>query len=383
MRSSCSRRIPVALARQEAHGHDGGRRRLARHFVVAASWLALLVSASSAKAQELSRIGLDSTIAIDRFVGQNAVGRPSIVIDISAVVNLGHGWQAIARPWIRQPRAPRWDKQIYQAFVQYERPGRIGTRLELGSIVSPLGLGMLDTRPGINPTIAGHTAYFTALPIFEPGGARTNAIASTYPLGGQLTLSGRRWDARGAVVASTPTRIFIINRPLNPKATPVVAAGAGVTPRQGLRIGAAVAHGAYATGQELTRPGPSGRDMLMATIEGEYAFGYTKLSAEIGRTTLDTAASSVQAYSWFVQGMHALSPRWFVAGRQEGVSAPPAVSGPTAGRRSALHSTEATVGFRLGRDLTARGSLLARKPFTSGAWDQQAGVSLVWARRWW
>ena len=341
------------------------------------------VTAASLGAQELSRIGLDSTIAIDQFAGENAVGRPNVVIDISAVVNLGGGWQGIARPWIRQPRAPRWDRQIYQALLQYERSGAISTRIELGSIVSPIGLGMLDSRPGINPTIAGHTAYFTALPLFETGGARTHAIASTYPLGGQVTLSGRRWDARGAVLASAPTRIYAINRPSNPQTTPVVAGGAGFAPRAGLRMGASFAVGDYATGAELTRPGRAGRGMTMGTVEGEYAFGYTKLAAEFGRTTLDTATESVQAYTWFVQGMQALSPRWFVAGRQEGVSAPPAVGGPTIRRRAILHSTETTVGFRWTRDLTMRGSFLARKPLTATLWDQQAGVSLVWSHRWW
>jgi hypothetical protein len=29
-----------------------------------------------------------------------------------------------------------------------------------------------------------------------------------------------------------------------------------------------------------------------------------------------------------------------------------------------------------------RGSFIARKAFTRQDWDQQVGVSLVWARRW-
>ena len=44
---------------------------------------------------------------------------------------------------------------------------------------------------------------------------------------------------------------------------------------------------------------------------------------------------------------------------------------------------EETVGYRLTTDLTLRGSLYQRKTFTRSDWDQQAGVSLVWARRWW
>ena len=59
---------------------------------------------------------------------------------------------------------------------------------------------MMDTRPGVNPTIAGHVAYFTPLPAFDRGLPRVQAIASTYPLGGQVTVSTNRWDARGALV---------------------------------------------------------------------------------------------------------------------------------------------------------------------------------------
>ena len=53
------------------------------------------VTAVPLGAQELSRIGIDSTVAVDQFAGQNAAGRPNVVIDISAVVNLGKGWQGL------------------------------------------------------------------------------------------------------------------------------------------------------------------------------------------------------------------------------------------------------------------------------------------------
>jgi hypothetical protein len=48
-----------------------------------------------------------------------------------------------------------------------------------------------------------------------------------------------------------------------------------------------------------------------------------------------------------------------------------------------MHHTEATVGYKVSTDFTLRGSVMGRKAFTRSAWDQQAGVSLVWARRWW
>src|SRR5262245_4991092 len=104
-----------------------------------------VVLTSSAGAQELSRVGLASGVAIDQFVGQNASDRPNIVVDIGTVVRLGGGWRAFVRPWFRQPRSPEWDKEVYQAFVQYERPGMVSTRVDLGYLASPMGLGIMDS----------------------------------------------------------------------------------------------------------------------------------------------------------------------------------------------------------------------------------------------
>ena len=66
---------------------------------------------------------------------------------------------------VRQPRnGPNWDKEIYQAAIQYERSGHVSTRVDVGYIVSPIGLGMMDTRPGVNPTIAPHLSYVSRCP---------------------------------------------------------------------------------------------------------------------------------------------------------------------------------------------------------------------------
>jgi len=345
--------------------------------------LAAFASTRSSGAQELSRVGVDSVVAVDQFGGENAVDRPNIIVDISAVVRLSDSWRAFVRPWFRQPRTPVWDKQIYQAMLQYERPGDIGIRVDLGYLASPFGLGMMDTRPGINPTIAGHAAYFTPLPAFDRGLPRVQAVASTYPLGGQVTVSTDRWDARGAVVGSTPVRMYVINRAANAGWTPTVEGGGGVTLRPGLRIGAAMSRGPYAAEGELPPTVVGDRSVTLSALEGELAVGHTRMSGEIIHGAYDATARTVHAYTWFIQGARTLSPRWFVAGRHEGVSAPPAVAGVIAGQRSTMAAVEEAVGFRLTTDLTVRGGLYQRKTFTRTDWDQQAGVSLVWARRWW
>jgi hypothetical protein len=352
--------------------------------------VALVCAAPSvARAQAPARVSLDTVVSIDAFQGQNTVDDPNIVIDVTAVARLGDGWLVYVRPWLREPRLPRparlesWDKEIYQAALQYERAGPVSTRIDAGYIVSPIGLGMMDTRPGVNPTIAPHLSYLQALPAFDREAPRVGAIAATYPLGAQVTASTARWDARAALVSSAPTRTYVINKEGNPRATPVVVTGAGITPAIGLRLGAAYASGLYVVGEELAVPQEDGRGFRMVNFEGEYAFGYTKIAGEITRTRFAAASGHETARAWFVQAAHTLSPRWFVAARQEGVSAPPLRAVLTLAPRRTYHATEATLGYRLSRDFTLRGSFMGRKTYTRTAWDQQIGASLVWAHRWW
>lgn len=85
------------------------------------------------------------------------------------------------------------------------------------------------------------------------------AIASRYPLGGQVTVSTERWDVRGALVDSAPTRIHVIGGGTNPGPTPVVEGGAGITPKTGVRLGVSFTHGAYLKGDELVTKGPNDR----------------------------------------------------------------------------------------------------------------------------
>lgn len=351
--------------------------------VSAAAAMALTLAAGRASAQPQERFSIDSVVESDVFRGQNAADRPNVVIDITGVVRVANGWTLYVRPWFSQRRQTTWDKEIYQAALQYEHAGAISTRVNLGYIVSPIGLGMMDSRPSVNPLILPHLAYFTPMAPLEPGGSAVWPLASTYPLGGEVTVSGAKWDARAALVNTSPARIFVINNTgVNPASTPVFEAGAGVTPKIGLRIGASFARGNYVTGSELKPAQADGRMMTLANIEGEYAFGHTRLSGEVTHDTFATAHGNVVAYEWFIEGMQTLAPRWFIVGRQEGLSGPPPFSTPTADRQF-FHTTETTLGYRLTPEFTFRASFFARKTFTRSDWDQQAGVSIVWAQRWW
>jgi hypothetical protein len=344
--------------------------------------LVTLLYASPAIAQSPARLSLDTAVAFDLVRGQNAPARPNLVIDLTASLRLGRGWVLYARPWLRQPRDPRWETVVYQAAVQHERPGRVASRIDLGYIASPTGLGMMDMHAALNPTILPHLSYVIPMPVFDPGAPPLRPVANSYPLGAQLAISTGRWDGRAALVMSAPTRAYTINREANPRATPALVAGAGVAPTMGLRLGASLAYGRYATADEVTAAAGEPRTLTLVSLEGEYSWGYTKVSGEVTRDRFTTAAGVKTAYAWFVQGMQTLAPRWFMAVRHEGVNAPAPWRNTAAGSRSSLHVTEATVGFRLSRDFALRTSALRRKPYGASDSDEQMATSLVWAKRW-
>ena len=185
------------------------------------------------------------------------------------------------------------------------------------------------------------------------------------------------------MVNTAPTRSYAIGAVTNPRATPVLVAGGGVTPITGLRLGASFASGLYATADEIATPGTPGRMMSMAGVEGEWAFSGTKISGEWLRTGFETAAGTSAAFEWFVQGQQTLTPRWFAAARREGTSAPPLINGAAIGAGSNLDVFEATAGFRVNRDVTLRSSFYSRRFYGAADWANQTGVSVVWAHRWW
>jgi len=341
-----------------------------------------LVAESGAFAQSVAPISVDSAIGISRFFGEYAEERPDIVVDITATMRLGKGWVAYVRPWFRKASGDPYDlaKEIYQAALQYQRSGPVSTRVDIGYILSPIGLGMLDARPDTNPIITPHLSYFVPMPSFDAGVPSAYPVASSYPLGGQFTASTTRWDARAAVVMSPPNRKFVLYaaKP-NPRSRPTAIVGGGITPRTGLRVGLAYARGEYAMASELTGPPSGGRGLNMIALEGEYSFAYTKITGEMTRDSLETASGHAVATEWFLQGVQSLTPRWFIAGRHEGANAPPRTPG---GNRPTLRVSEVAVGRRLSQELTLRSAFSSQKTYYSPTPSYEVGVSLVWARRW-
>jgi hypothetical protein len=341
---------------------------------------------TSVSAQTLSRVSLDSVTAVDLFEGQGASGNPGASVDISGVVRLGDRWSVQVRPWFfkSSSNGSAWNKELYQAAVQYVRPGTTALRLDAGYIASPIGLGILDMRADVNPTIQTHMGYVIPMMPFDRNAPSVGAITASYPLGANLTLASIHWDARAALVSSSPARRYAVNqRTGNPKATPVVIAGGGITPIVGLRFGGSFSAGRYATESELQQPDGLDRQLRMWTVETEYAFGYTKLAGEYTRERFARGSVADVASTWFVQGMQTLTPRWFAAARHETVAAPPAVFAGAGSARLSYRTSEAALGYRLTPELTLRSSVTATRWYTAHEFDQRVGVQIVWSRRWW
>jgi len=356
-----------------------------------AALLLLLAATPAAAETNYARTSFDATISIDAFRGDNVSTRPQVIVDIIGTAQLGKGWQLYARPWFRQARPttptgtrPDWDVQMYQASLRYERAGRVSLRVDTGYIASPIGLGLFDTNPKANPTISGHSSYFVPMLPFDTGGPRVPAIASTYPFGSLLSVSADRWDARAAVVNSSPVRISIPGVSTNPRATPVFEGGAGISPAIGFRLGISFARGAYATSAELSPQAvPGDRDLRMIGVEGEYAIRYTKVSGEVIHDTFVQPGGDRTAYAWFVQATQTLTPRWFVSARHEGTTAPVAGNSLGTASQPRMSTGELTAGFRASRDVIVKASYYARQPYGRPDRDHQGGLSVVWQHRFW
>jgi hypothetical protein len=238
-------------------------------------------------------------------------------------------------------------------------------------------------RADTNPLIQTHMGYVLPMLPFDRNAPNVGAITSSYPLGANLTLGTVHWDARAAIIGSSPARRYAVNaRAGNPRLTPVVVAGGGITPKAGLRVGGSFSSGRYATDSELLQPDGLDRRLRMWTVEAEYAFAYTKLAGELTHERFARGPLTDSAATWYVQGVQTLSPRWFVAGRHETIDAPP-LEAAVRGQRLTYRTSEAAVGYRLTPAVTLRTSLNAIRWYTAPTADRRVAMQIVWSQRWW
>jgi len=349
-------------------------------FFVCAVVLAMpaLVSAQQARP---SRLAIDTVAAIDETRDASGNYATGVTFDAIVSVDLGRGFEGIIWPIVqRQASSGDWSRDIWIATLRYERAGPIGVRIDAGLLPSPIGLANLTVRrPHLNPTISQPSSLFTGLPALEIRGPRTNLLGAVYPFGGQVSVSGARWDARAALIDTSPLRrrgVFADPKP--PRFVNIVVGG-GVTPVVGFRVGASMTHGGWQRVGEIPAATVD-RDATVVTVESEFSFAYTKLSGEWVRDAIETGSGHRVASGWFVQGQQTLAPRWFVAGRVERMTSPLVL--PTGVQQQRLAGSEEVLGYRLTPELTLRVGHRARRGFGRPGFDHQVAVSLVWWRRW-
>ncbi len=381
----------------------------------------LCAAAAPAAAQEYqpapapgARVGADSVMSADSLSTSNGQ-RETATLDLAGVWRLRPGMELAARPVLYRNRAGEWRADVYQLAVRFDRPGAIRWRWEAGYLPSPVGILSLETRADQNPLILPATSYTAALPSFEEGTPTVQLASPLYPLAVQATAFAAHWDARAAVLGSSPVRVRPLTGADKPPAAPQLAVGGGVLPCIGLRLGGSFVYGRYASAAEVADPSRGDRTATTVGLDADYSFGYTRVYADWVHTAYERATDTARASVLTLSAVRTLSPRWFVAVRAQReatsnrLEAPAYQDGPyggdghtyylsaprheaawvDAGPASAF-SVESSAGYRLTPGVTFRIGYVGYRAWAPSTGSGQAAeglshhaaASIVWSRRW-
>ena len=343
--------------------------------------LAAIALASPCLAQT-SRIAFDVVAAADGDGGSEVTRKPTVWLDAFAAIRLADGFDLRTRPVVfRRSFDGEWRAQFYELALRYERPGNVGWRVELGHFSSPVGLSILENRPDRNPVVSPHSTLYLPIPRIEPGTPMTFLLAASYPLGARITVSGAKWDARGAVTDSSAIRgrpFFGDNKP--PRMANVMVGG-GFTPHIGLRFGGAVSYGPYAAAAEVRDQSRGDRMAALVQLESEWSFRHTRLAGEFLWTKRELAQTDARVDGGWIEATQTLSPRLFAAVRYDEQWTRWRVPPDTAQREAPYRRVETALGFRVTPELTLRGSYMTRNGYVVTFWDDQFLASIVYARK--
>ena len=331
---------------------------------------------------QTSRLALDAVVAGDVDHGSQVSRKATGWFDLFGAVRITEHLDLRARPVVfRRSFDGTWQAQMYELALRYERPGRVGWRVDAGQFTSPIGLSILENRPDKNPIVSQHSTLYLPIPFYEGGTPSTNLLAAAYPLGAKVTASGAKWDARVAVIDSSPVRgraFFGDNKP--PRMANVVA-GFGFTPHIGLRFGAAYGAGGYAAESEVRDKTRGDRHARLAQFEAEWSFRYTRIAGEFLWTTRELARSDSKVDGGWLEVTQTIHPRVFVAARYDDQWTEWTSPADNVARRETYRRVETGAGFRVSPELTLRAAYMTRKGYVVGFWDDQLLASIVFAKR--
>ena len=352
---------------------------------VMASALLMLWLASAATAQgdpstggPSRRLAVDTVTGYQDFFAVDSTWPVQIVVDAFVAVELAPGWQVSMRPVLWRLQG-EWETLLDQASIRYETRRGANWRVEVGKFPAPIGLGLTENRAGSNASVLWcHRPYYMPLPSIGAHLPQVSLISAVYPLGAQVAVSGTKWDARGAIVDRGPVEYWKAGADAARGPNGIV--GAGISPRQGLRIGAAGAWGQYASAD--TKQTALGYRTVNA--EADFSFGYSRLSGEWVHSRFDASEGARTFEGWTGQAQHTVTARVFLHSRVTTVrsSNDPEWLSRLAVERRYL-SVDSTVGYRVDPELTVRVAHAAIRAFGRPHLDHQLGVSVIWTRRWW
>ncbi|MFN8062042.1 MAG: hypothetical protein U0Q12_23020 [Vicinamibacterales bacterium] len=324
----------------------------------------------------------DSVVAWHDVVDSTVPAKPVFTFEGVSTLGIGRDTQVIVRPWARHTPTGEWRNSLLQLSLRHQIVARrVSVRFEGGLAPSMVGLGVQEYGTALNPTVQFSQPYVTTVPALGKKSPPARLISWGYPLSAQVAASTRHVDVRVGVLDASPARprfTFLVG---NPKRSPQLAWGAGVTPKVGLRFGVSAAHGAFAFGKEFGEAPEAVFDADVRNAEVEYAFRHTRLMGEVVRTTFDTPTGVVDARGWIVSGAQTLAPRWVVAHRTSRVRSPQ--WRPTGFVELSNLATETTLAYRLTREMTVRAGHFGVRRYGQTVFDHQAELQMVWARRWW
>lgn len=349
---------------------------------LAAFTIAVVGGAATSAEAQTSRFALDAVVAADFDRGSQVVRKSTGWFDLFGAVRIADNLDLRVRPVVfRRSFDGSWRAQMYELALRYERPGPIGLRLDAGQFTSPIGLSLLENRPDKNPVVSQHSTLYLPIPRYETGTPSTNLLAAAYPLGAKVTLSGAKWDARAAVIDSSPVRgrpFFGDNKP--PRMANVVA-GVGVTPYIGVRFGVAMGAGDYAAEREVRNQSRGNRRATLTQVEGEWAFRHTRIAGEFLWTERELATANSKVDGGWIEVTQTIHPRVFVAARYDDQWTEWTSVTDNLRRHEPYRRVETVAGFRVMPELTLRAAYMTRKGYVVSFWDDQFLASIVFAKR--
>ena len=352
---------------------------------LAAVFAAVLLVARAAVAQNSSadagasrRVAFDTVSGYQDYVAEDAAWRTQFIVDAFASAELAPGWQISVRPVLWRVGG-NWEALLDQASVRYETRRGANWRFEVGKFPAPIGFGLTENRANINGGLLWcHRPYYMPVPSLGADVPRVSLISAVYPWGAQLAASSHHWDVRAAVVDRAPVEFWKATS--DTARSPNAIVGAGITPRQGMRLGLAGARGRYAEAAGAR----SALDYSTLSAEVDVAFGYTRLSGEWVRSRFEAPGGTRASDGWTAQAQQTFTPRVFAHSRLTDMRSPRAASSlATRVDLQQFRSFDSTLGYLLTPELTLRAGHTAIRGFGRTVTDHQLGVSVVWTKRWW